>query len=302
MIRIVNLLVLLLVVFCGQSFAENKRTVFVSIVPQKFFVQQICKDKVDVQVMVLPGASPATYEPKPQQMAALSQASHYFALGAPFEKFWLAKIAAANSAMKIVHTDEGIKKRSMVAHHHHEDEHAEEHHEDDHAKEPHHGRAGHDPHIWLSPPLVKMQSRAILEAISEADPANRTFYETNFNLFMAQIDELDADLKKTFSGKAGLQFMVFHPSWGYFADAYGLKQVAIEIEGKDPKPAQLKTLIQHAREQGIKVIFVQPEFSTKSAELVAREIGGQVVYAGPLAEDWMNNLRQVADKFKAALK
>ncbi len=302
MFRVMSFVVVLLFVFCGQSFAENKRTVFVSIVPQKFFVQQICKDKVDIQVMVLPGASPATYEPKPQQMAALSQASHYFALGAPFEKFWLAKIAAANPAMQVVHTDEGIKKRFMAAHHHGEDEQAEEHHEDDHAKEHHHDRAGHDPHVWLSPPLVKLQARAIFAAISEADPVNLPFYKDNFNAFMAQIDQLDADLKKTFSGKTGLQFMVFHPSWGYFAETYGLKQVAIEIEGKNPKPAQLKKLIQHARERQIKVIFVQPEFSTKSARLVAREIDGQIIFAGPLAEDWLNNLRRVADKFSKALR
>jgi zinc transport system substrate-binding protein len=113
---------------------------------------------------------------------------------------------------------------------------------------------------------------------------------------------MDADLKKTFAGKKGLQFMVFHPAWGYFADTYGLKQVPIEIEGKDPKPAQLKALIQHAREDGIKVIFVQPQFSSQSAELVAREIGGQVAFANPLAEDWMANLREVADKFESALK
>ena len=96
--------------------------------------------------------------------------------------------------------------------------------------------------------------------------------------------------------------MVFHPSWGYFAHAYRLKQVPIEIEGKEPKPAQLKELIQHARENGIKVVFVQPQFSSQSAEVVAREIGGQVAFVDPLAEDWMANLRQVADKFQAALK
>jgi zinc transport system substrate-binding protein len=165
-----------------------------------------------------------------------------------------------------------------------------------------HEHAGFDPHIWLSPPLVKIQARTILAALQEADPAHRSVYEANFKAFTAQIDQLDADLKKTFAGKKGLQFMVFHPAWGYFAHAYGLKQVPIEIEGKDPKPAQLKELIQHARENGIKVVFVQPQFSTKSAELVAREIGGQVAFANPLAEDWMANLRQVADKFQAALK
>jgi zinc transport system substrate-binding protein len=206
----------------------------------------------------------------------------------------------------------------MEPHHHHDDQ-AEEHHEgehheaeQDHEKAEHHGKAEHDedhheqagldPHIWLSPPLVKIQARTILAALQEADPVNRSVYEANFKAFTAQIDQLDADLKKTFAGKAGLQFMVFHPAWGYFAHAYGLKQVPIEIEGKAPKPAQLKKLIQHARENGIKVVFVQPQFSTKSAELVAREIDGQVLFANPLAEDWMANLRQVADKFQAALK
>ncbi len=119
---------------------------------------------------------------------------------------------------------------------------------------------------------------------------------------MAQIDRLDTDLKNTFSGKTGLQFLVFHPAWGYFAQAYGLKQVPIEIEGKAPKPAQLRALIQHARENDIKVVFVQPQFSNKSAELIAREIDGQVAFADPLADNWMANLRQVADKFEAALK
>ncbi len=317
----------------GDAFAADKLPVFVSIVPQKYFVQQIGKDLVAVQTMVQPGASPATYEPKPQQMADLSKTKIYFAIGVPFENAWLEKIAAANPNMRVIHTDQGIDKIAMEAHHHHDD-HEEEHHDEGehhgeaehgHEKGEHHGEAEHghekgehheedehdkdhhehtglDPHIWLSPPLVKIQARTILAALQEADPVHRSVYEANFKEFTAQIDKLDADLKKTFEGKEGLQFMVFHPPWGYFAHAYGLKQVPIEIEGKDPKPAQLKKLIQHAREKGIKVVFVQPQFSTKSAELVAREIGGQVAFADPLAEDWMANLRQVADKFQAALR
>ncbi len=306
--------------FLGDAFAADKLPVFVSIVPQKYFVQQIGKDLVEVQAMVQPGASPATYEPKPQQMADLSKTKIYFAIGVPFENAWLEKIAAANPNMRVVHTDQGIEKIAMEAHHHHDD-HKEEHHdegehhdetehghekgehhgEDEH-DEDHHEHTGLDPHIWLSPPLVKIQARTILAALQEADPVHRGVYEANFKAFTAQIDQLDAELKKTFAGKKGLQFMVFHPAWGYFAQAYGLKQVPIEIEGKDPKPAQLKELIEHARENGIKVVFVQPQFSSKSAELVAREIGGQVAFADPLAEDWMANLRQVAQKFQAALK
>jgi len=298
----------------GHAFATEKLPVFVSIVPQKYFVQQIGGDLIDVQAMVLPGASPATYEPKPKQMADLSKAKIYFAIGVPFENAWLEKIAAASPNTRVVHTDHGIEKREMAAHHH--EDAAEMHHEDAHNNEKaehhedagrcedqqHHEHAGLDPHIWLSPPLVKIQSQAILVALQETDPANRNVYEANFKAFAAQIDELDADLNKTFTGKTGLQFMTFHPAWGYFGDAYGLKQVPIEIEGKDPKPAQLKELIQHARENGIKVVFVQPQFSSRSAELIAQEIDGQVAFADPLAQDWMANLRQVADKFEAALK
>jgi ABC-type Zn uptake system ZnuABC Zn-binding protein ZnuA len=125
------------------------------------------------------------------------------------------------------------------------DDRAEEHHEADHDREEseHHGKAEHDtdhhehagldPHIWLSPPLVKIQARTILAALQEADPVHRSIYEANFKAFTTQIDQLDADLKKTFAGKTGLQFMVFHPSWGYFAHAYGLKQVPIEIKDLD---------------------------------------------------------------------
>jgi zinc transport system substrate-binding protein len=293
----------------GHGFAADKIPVAVSIVPQKYFVQQIGKDLVDVQAMVPPGASPHTYEPQPRQMVDLSKTQVYFAVGAPFEGAWLKKIAATNPEMKLVHTDKGIEKLAMAAHHlfddaeghHEEDEHHHERGEDEHASDLHdHG--GHDPHIWLSPPLVKIQARAILAALQEVDPAHRNVYAANFREFIARLDKLDADLKQIFAGRTGLQFMVFHPSWGYFAHAYGLNQVPIEIEGKSPKPAQLKALIQNARERGIRVIFVQPQFSTRSAQLVAREIDGQVAFADPLAEDWLANMREVAAKFKAALK
>ncbi len=316
----------MLFAFLGDGFANDKLPVFVTIAPQKYFVQQIGRDLVDVQVMVHPGADPHTYEPKPQQMVAISRAKLYFAVGIEFEEANLSKIIATNPNLKVIDTDHGIEKLAMETHHH-QDGHAEEHHEgDDHEAdhdkekgehheekehghrgeaehdEDHHEHAGLDPHIWLSPPLVKIQGRTILAALQEVDPGNRSIYEANFQEFAAKIGQLDADLKKIFAGKTGLQFMVFHPAWGYFAHAYGLKQVPIEIEGKEPKPAQLKELIQHARKNDIKVIFVQPQFSSQSAEVVAREIGGQVAFVDPLAEDWMANLRQVADKFQAALK
>jgi zinc transport system substrate-binding protein len=267
--------------------------VVVSIAPQRYFVQQIGKERVAVEVMVPPGADVHTYEPKPGQMAALANARLYFAVGVPFEKVLLEKIRAANPKLRVVHTDHGIPKIPMVDHPHDQ---GEKEGSDEHA----HGAL--DPHIWLSPPLVKIQTQAIRAALIESDPSHRAAYEANSQVFLAQIDRLDAELKQTFAGKQGLRFMVFHPAWGYFAQAYGLEQVPIELEGKAPKPAQLQTLITHARQAGIQVIFVQPQFSAKSARIVAKEIHGQVVVADPLAVDWLANLRAVADKLKEALR
>jgi zinc transport system substrate-binding protein len=283
-----------LAVWVPSTPADGKLIVFVSIAPQKYFVQQIGKELVEVQMMVPPGADPHTYEPKPKQMVAISQAKLYFAIGIEFEKARLKKISSVNPKMKVVHTDQAIQKIPMTAPRYHDE--MENRDKNQHA----HGRL--DPHIWLSPPLVMIQTRTILAALQNADPAHRSRYEANFITFMSSISALDDDLRATFSGKQGLQFMVFHPAWGYFAKTYGLRQVPAEIEGKNPKPAQLKKLIELAQKNDIKVIFVQPQFSDKSAKLIAREISGQVVSADPLAEDWAGNMRLVAEKFKAALR
>jgi len=298
----------------NSAFANNRLSVFVSIVPQKYFVEQIGKDLVDVQVMVQPGAGPHTYEPKPLQMAALSKAKLYFSIGVTFEQAWLNKIASSNPNLIIVHTDEKIQKIPMAVHHH--DDTVHNHGDDDHHHH-HHGDKGHDkmpehdhrhhsgildPHIWLSPPLVKIQAHTILDALQKADPMNSATYESNFKDFITEIDLLHAKLENTFSGKKGAAFMVFHPSWGYFAKAYGLKQIPIEVEGKDPKAAQLMEIINYAKEHDIKVIFVQPQFSARSADLVAKEIGGKVVSIDPLAFNWSENLREVASIFEDVFK
>lgn len=301
------LLTMFLICCTGSLPALAKVPVFVSIVPQKYFVQQIGKDLVDIQVMVLPGANPHIYEPKPQQMAAVSKASLYFSIGVPFEKFWLPKIVATHPDLRVVPTDLGIKKLPMQPHRHSdEEEHpttAANEKAVPHSEDEDHSESGiPDPHIWTSPPLVALQAQTILTALQEVDPEHRAAYAANYEAFIADINALDTDLRRAFAGREGLQFMVLHPAWGYFAQTYGLEQVSVEIEGKDPKPAQLQKLINHARARGIKVVFVQPQFSTKSAELIAREIGGQIVFADPLAEDWFGNMREIAQKFQAALR
>ena len=283
-----------------SALAEAKLPVFVSLLPQQEFVQQIGKDLVDVRVRVAPGANPATYAPKPKQMAQLSKARIYFAIGVPFEAVWLKKIAAANPAMAIIHTESGIQRIPMAAHAHddlnqHSAERSPNRRDDGHAK-------GLDPQIWPSPPPVRVQAASIRDALAEIDPANTTLYGQHFEAFSDQVTALHDRLTSTFSGKGGLRFMVFHPSWGYFARAYGIEQVPIEIEGKSPKPAQLQAIIAQAGALGIQILFVQPQFSTKSAALVASAIGGRVALADPLAKDWMANLWHVADQFSAALR
>jgi zinc transport system substrate-binding protein len=270
---------------------------FVSIAPQKYFVQKIGGDLVKVSVLVPAGADPHTYEPKPQQMAELSKSTVYFAVGVDFEKVWLQRVAGTNPKIRIVHTDEGIEKITMPDILHEK--------ENRHGRiktDDHHHDGSPDPHIWLSPALVKTQAAHVLKALMAIDPQNQLRYKENYNTFIKEIDLLDAELKTLFTGRNGEQFMVFHPSWGYFARDYALKQVAIEIEGKDPKQAQLRRLINHARENGIKVVFVQPQFSAKSAEMVSREIGGRVVFVNPLAENWAENLREASRKFVSALR
>ena len=275
----------------AQEAAARPLRVFVSILPQKYFAEKIGGDLVEVAVMVEPGASPHTYEPKPKQMVALAKTNIYFAIGVPFETTWLEKIAATNPKMLVVHTEADIKKIPMKKHYHPG---AESEQDQDGIK---------DPHVWLSPPLVMIMARNILQALLKVDPAHGSVYEINHNSFIKELVALDAEIRGAFEGKGkNVEFMVFHPAWGYFAQAYGLEQVPIELEGKQPKAAELLYLIQYAKERGIKVIFAQPQFSWQTAQAIAKSIDGQIVFVDPLAADWDTNLSQVASRFKAALK
>jgi len=277
---------------CGQRTTPEPTgalNVMVSILPQKYFVERIGGEYVSVNVMVQPGASPATYEPKPEQLAALSEAGAYVSIGVPFEQAWLDRIAAANPDMLIVDTTRGIERMPVAAHHHHGEEH--------HEGEP----ENPDPHIWLSPRLVKTQAQTIYEALVQLDPEHKGVYQANLEDFLADIDTLDADIRATLAGVKNRKFMVFHPSWGYFARDYDLEMIPVEVGGQEPSAAELAELIAEAREKGIQVIFAQPQFSTRAAETIAQEIGGEVLLLDPLAEDWLDNMRQVADTFAEVL-
>ncbi|HEY8392819.1 MAG TPA: zinc ABC transporter substrate-binding protein [Capillibacterium sp.] len=266
----------------------DKIKVFVSILPQKYFVERIGGDLVSVQVMVGPGHNPETYEPLPQQMEALAKSHLFFRIGVPFESAWLDKLEALNRELIIVDTREGIPLREMETFHFHG--------ETDGTAAGHdwHGEGMKDPHIWLDPVYVKIQAATISRALAAYDPAHRDFYEANLKAFQADLDALDRELAAAFRRLTVKKLMVFHPAWGYLTDRYGLEQIPLEVEGKEPGPRELARWVDFAKAEGIRVIFVQSQFNTAAAETVARAVGGQVVFLDPLAEDYLANMRRIA--------
>ena len=278
------------------SAAWAKETCTTSILPYKYFVEKIAGDTLEVVALVGEGANPHSYEPKPKQMRALEISKLYFATGLEFEHVWLPKFAAQFSNLKVIKTYEGVKRVEMAAHEH--EEHAE-HEEHEHAE---HEHGGLDPHIWLDPILVKQIAKNIAVALASQYPQNAEFYYSNLKSFEAELDALDTQIRETLSNLKSREFIVFHPSWGYFAARYNLVQIPIEIEGKEPKPAALAHLIAEAKEHGVKVIFVAPQFSDRAAREIARESGASVVSINHLAYEWRSELLKSVEAIAKALK
>jgi zinc transport system substrate-binding protein len=295
------LFMILGIVFVWSASAQAKLLAAVSIAPQAYFLKQIAGDRVDVLVMVPSGADAHTYEPKPRQLAQLAKAAVYFAVGMDFEQAWLPRFGAANPKMAIVHTDAGIEKLPMVAHEH---DAAEPGHDAGEKELGHHHEAGEpDPHVWLSPRLAKVLAASMRDALAKADPEGAAAYEAGYARFAATCDKLAADIQGLFADlpPGGHAFMVWHPSWGYFAKDFGLTQVPIEQLGREPGPRTLAVLVKEAREDGVKVVFVQPGMSSAQAQTVAQAIGGSVAAIDPLAEDWPAGLLTAAKALRQGL-
>jgi zinc transport system substrate-binding protein len=294
------LMLFFLMITCAKPLEQSdKLDIFVSVLPQKYFIERIAGDKATVHVMVLPGHSPATYEPTPYQMKEISDAEIYFPIGVPFEKTWMKKLVQLNPELQVIDTREGIPLRPMDSfitlqekmHSNHTTENQEDH---EHLHQL-------DPHIWLSPELVKKQANTICETLQQFDPSNAEYYQTNLNSFLIDLNSLQQYFLERLLPLDHKEFLVFHPSWGYLADEFGLMQIPIQIEGKSPTPKQLAEIIGFAQKENIRVVFVQAQFSTSAAQTVAQAIDGKVVIIDPLAEDYFENMRYIADTFREAL-
>lgn len=271
----------------GQAWASQQTgrlNVFVGIPPQAYFVERVGGEYVDVSVLVGPGQSPHAYEPTPKQMARLSEADVYCRIGLPFEERLFQKISGTMQKTLIVDTRKGIQLRPVDA-------------VDEHDRE----QGSFDPHIWLSPRLILIQAGTICDSLCAKDPDHAALYREKLKTFKAELERLDADLGKKLAPFTGRDIFVFHPAFGYFADTYGLKQVAIETAGKEPGSKSLAAVVDRARKQGVKVIFAERQFSPKSASAVALQVGADVMTLDPLGRDCFQNLTSIADAVVSAL-
>ncbi len=297
-IRALTALILLPIIFLAafvvacvqEEAASDKIGIIVTIPPQAEFAGKVGGENVDVTIMVPPGASPHTYEPTPSQIADVARAEMYAEVGSgiDFELVWMDRLTAQNDDMLIIDCSQGIQLIEMAATHEDEGE--------DHSHDT------PDPHIWMSPPNAMIMVQNIYEGLAQLDPSNRAYYEANRDDYLQSLSQLDQDIRDGLSGITNRTFMVYHPAFGYFAEAYNLTMLPIEEEGKEPTAAGLANLIDQAKEHNIQVIFASPQFNPQSAEVIADEIGGSVVLIDALASDYITNLRTLLHELIEAME
>ncbi len=258
---------------------------FACVAPHGYFARRIAGGLVDVQVLVGAGANPHTFAPAASQMVALSRANLYFRAGLPFEDALCRKLGDMAGGPRIIDTRAGIDLLDEAGH---------EHGEQDAGRD-------RDPHVWLSPKLAASQTATIRDAMCEKYPEHAEAFRRNAAALSAEIEVLDVKIAKTLAPLKGRTFFVFHPAFGYFAAAYGLRQEAVETGGKSPSLKDISRLIAKAKADKVRVIFVQPQFSTQAAQTIADEIGGVVAPIDPLAEDYMPNMEAIAESIRSAL-
>ena len=252
--------------------------IFVSITPQKYFVERIGGNDVKVEVMVKPGESPATFNPNPKKMSRLANSKLYFSIGVPFERIWISRLKAIQPDLKFISLNQnlGLKIKSGYS------------------------QNKKDPHICLSPLLVKNMVTKIEVALSKEKPEREKIFKINHTALAQELDMLDQEIRDILANGKTRSFMVFHPAWSYFAEAYGLEQISIEHNGKEPGPRSLQEIINRGKKSNIKTIFVQKQFGLSVAKNIAKMIGATIQEMDPLAENYFENMRKTAKAISGA--
>ncbi len=282
------ILLLLIITTLSGCVSQTENTAQVraatTIIPLGEFVSAVGGERVDVSVLVPPGAEPHTFEPSPSQIRQVADADIYFKNGVGLEN-WVDNIIGVNPQMLVVDTSRNVSLITGTGEAMSAD-----------------GSIAMDSHIWLSPRRATIQVQNICDGLIAVDPAGRGYYINNRDSYIAELRELDAYLNSTFAGTKKKKFIVLHPAWIYFAKDYGLEQIAIEAEEKEPGPRYLAEVVDTARANNITTIFVEPQYNPKMAEVIAEEIGGTVVSIDDLAPNYADNLRTVGEKIRESLR
>ncbi len=268
---------------CQGKKEEGTRMISVTIEPQRYFVEKIAGDLFQVYCVTPAGQSPETYDPTPQQMVQISQSQAYFRIGEiGFEQAWMKNLQSQNPDMRVFDLSEGMELIKNQ----------EEEHEGEEAHHHHHGSV--DPHIWTSISGAKVIAQNTCQALVKLDPENQETYQAGYQRLIGEIDSTAVEMKRLLQPLAGSAFIIYHPTLTYFAREFGLQQLCIELDGKEPSPAQLKHLIETAAQSKAKVVFVQQEFDQKNAELIAKETGCRLVTINPLSYNWHDEMIRLA--------
>lgn len=265
----------------------DKPVISVSILPQQYFIEQLAGNLVEVNVMIPPGASPATFEPTVMQLGKLDRSSVYMRIGyIGFEQSWMDKIRTVNPSMKLVDLSEGIEviqeSAGQIIHE-----------ADDHHGHRHHGP---DPHIWMSITNGGIIARNIHEELQLLLPAEKDYLQARYDRFRLYLDSLHTEITGKLEQLENRSFMIYHPALTYYARDYRLEQLALEIEGKSPSPAHLREMTDLARENHISKILIQSQFDRNNAEILARETGAEIIQFDPLDLNWGKQMSYIAEQ------
>lgn len=291
----------LLLFACGTKQTAEK-IVTVTIEPQRYFAEKIAGNKYTINSMVAAGLNPENYDPTPQQMVNLGKSLAYLKIGyIGFEQAWMNNIIQNNQNLRIFDLSEGFDVLTSEDEHLHEEGNSNESEEDhkdckDHKEgEAHHHHGGTDPHIWSSISGAKTVARNTLSAFIALDPENIEYYTANYNALLKEIEQTETVMHQALDSLQNRTFIIYHPALTYLAKEFGLKQLCIEMDGKEPSPAILKDLIETARKNNTKVVFIQQEFDQKNAELIAKETGCELIRINPLSYDWNQEMITIAN-------